>query len=466
MAYGVDLSGGEPILVRGVRSRCGAACSRLAADDPGFQADAAGGTVVAGCMLERESLTRWLQAPFASRSKARRTFPSLLDVNLPFPLDECVYRFIEAPGGRGGNARALAVAARQADVERRLAALKAAGVEPMVLDQEGLALWAYSLVELPDKALGPGGNAGAKPVRVVVYAGSDRVTLALGSGGRFTAAHSMRQPRADEVVRFLRGHFDAPPPALHWLWAGPAARDALAAQEMHREFSAKWPGPLHVVREPETFLARALAARAIAPDAFACNLRIGSLTHPMVVRRARRSELTTAAMLAAAGLVLCGIGGAWRWAAHRDEIRAQAAIVRLAAEISGLQKPPRGQEVLVAQRALDRNEQALAPFIRAFQPSLTVPLADLLLFAKQNNIAYDTLALRDKSVAIEGAADDWNQCGALSAHLAKLGFRVRLDRRGALAEDKVRFSIVPLDPAPAGAARGAAPVPAQKPPAP
>ena len=52
------------------------------------------------------SFSRWLTAPYARPAKARRVFPSLLDIQLPFPLEGCVLR-VPGPASRarGGHAR-------------------------------------------------------------------------------------------------------------------------------------------------------------------------------------------------------------------------------------------------------------------------------------------------------------------------------------------------------------------------
>lgn len=444
VCYGVDASGDTRIVVRGVRTRGRVNCTPVDGAAPALAADVASGrAVAAGCLLERESLTHWLDAPFPSMAKAQRIFPTLMDIRLPFPIEECAYALADFSSGGGRNARLLAAVARFEDVERRIAALEAMGVDAAVLDQEGLALWTQSLHEMP-MISGRQAEAGSGPVRVVVYVGPDRMTIALGRSEEFLAAYGARQARPDDASRFLQATLGTVPSSLQWVFAGPAARGRAPVEALYRELAAKWPAPLLVHADPETFLARALATRALLAGPLRCNLRTGRFTHPSVTRIRRRSALTTAALFLAAGLLLCGGNAAWRMAAARKEAQVQSALTRISSQISGLDKPPKGNELLVARRAFQAGSEKWAPFARAFEPSLTLTLRELLHAGQKHGLRFGGLTLRNGAVLIEGAAEDWNQCDKFSSWLEREGHPNKLERREALAEEKVRFTISPV----------------------
>ncbi|MCX6997673.1 MAG: hypothetical protein NTV49_11445 [Kiritimatiellaeota bacterium] len=97
--------------------------------------------------------------------------PSLLDVQLPFPLETCLYQFPVVRADAAGRIRALAVAARRTEIAAQLDRCRALDLDPVVLDHEGLALWTQSLVEIP---LAP------PALRVVAYLGAFRTALAVG----------------------------------------------------------------------------------------------------------------------------------------------------------------------------------------------------------------------------------------------------------------------------------------------
>jgi hypothetical protein len=401
-----------------------------------------GRAAVAACLLERESLTRWLQAPFPSRSKARKVYRSLLDVQLPFPLDDCAVAFLETARRKGENAEALAVVARAAHVEKRVAFLKGRGADPTVLDQEALALWTQSLLEMPGEPVKRGASANP-PVRVVVYAAPDRVTVAAGRGNRFEAAHTARPTAADEVGRFVLTRMAPDAGPVQWHWCGPIAENGSDVERLQRDLATSWPGAFRIHRDPGAFLARALATRALGAGLLRCNLRTGRFAHPLWVRQAERRAAVTALLLLLGGSLLCGVNIAWRVSLERQSARTQEAIRQLAGTLSGVTQPPRGAEVVVAQRAMERELASMAPFRRAFAPSLMATLRAILETAAQSGISCDTISIRENSVSIRGVADDWTQCERLSNRLTGMGYRIKMERKGDLAAEKVRFSIDP-----------------------
>lgn len=432
VALGVDVAAGRLIVARATRSGRGAAIAAVA--DPVAELAGAGPRVaVAACLPERESFSRWLEAPFASRSKARRVLPSMLDVQLPFPLAECVYRAVAETEAASGSCRTLVAVARLADIRRRLDSLREAGVDPHVLDQEGLALWARGLVEAPPEGGG---------LRVVAYWGEDRLTLAVGRGRELAAAHTMRQPRPDEIDRLLRAGAREPGPGGLWLWCGPSASDRASVEALHAAVSARWPGECRVADAPAGFLARALAERAICPAALPCNFRVGGLAHPGVVAMARRSAILVRVAFLALGLGLCGVNLAWQTAVGRREAAMRGEMGRLAASVAGSVRVPSGGEVLIARRALDREASALAPVLRLYRPSAASTLRDLIDQAARDGVALELVSIAPGSVAVEGVAADPAACERLAAGLRQAGYPARIERRESAGKGAVRFSII------------------------
>ncbi|MDP2989771.1 MAG: hypothetical protein Q8O57_04305, partial [Kiritimatiellota bacterium] len=91
VCYGVTLAGGVAVTVRAWCSSGGTV--RQAVLTPGESAQSGG--VTAGCLAVQESLTLWLNSPLASRAKAETVLPALLDIQLPFPVEDCLYQFVE-----------------------------------------------------------------------------------------------------------------------------------------------------------------------------------------------------------------------------------------------------------------------------------------------------------------------------------------------------------------------------------
>ncbi len=431
-ALGVDVAGGRLVAARAVRSGRGVTVTTVA--DAAAELESARGRVAVGaCLLERESFTRWLEAPFASRSKARRVLPSMLDVQLPFPLSDCAYHVVAEGLAASGASRMLVAVARIADIRRRLDALRGAGVDPHVLDQEGLALWERGLVESPPDGVG---------LRVVAYWSEDRLTLAVGRGRDLLAAHTMRQARAEEIDRLLRADAREPGPGGEWIWCGPAAADGPALEALHRAASARWPGAFRAVDQPAGFLARALAERTLRAGALPCNFRAGEFAHPGVVVGARRRATAARAAFLALGLGLCGVNLAWHTAVARREAGLRAEMTRAAAAVAGTSRVPHGSEVLMARRALDREAVALAPVLRAFRPSAAATLRDLIDRASRDRLVFEAVSVGPGTAAIDGVAPDAAACDGLVAALRAAGIAARIERRESAGGSRIRFSVV------------------------
>jgi hypothetical protein len=332
-----------------------------------------------------------------------------------------------------GKTRGLAAVARFADIDKSLATWRALGVDPHILDQEGLALWTQSLDELP-----PAAGAAEAP-RVVVYEGADRATLVVGRGAEFLGAHGMRQFNADQASRLLRTYFESPPPALRWIWTGSAAAAAARVKAQHAALSATWPGPLAIASEPEAFLARALACRALLGGPLRCNLRGGRSLHPALARRRQREPLVAAAACLVAGLLLCGVNIAWRNACERRDARIQAALTAVAREITP--RPQKGMELLDARRAMEARTALLRPLLDAADGSLVATLKSVLAAAREADVRYEVVALRHDAATLHGVSTNWAQCEQLKQRVAVLGLNVRLARKEDLKNGDIAFVI-------------------------
>jgi len=432
--YGIDLQGEKAVIVRGERRHGRATFATVSPRDPLFAEAIRARVPCVACLTARESLTRWLEAPFSSSRKAGRVFPTLLDIQLPFALEDCVYSFLSARGPRHVT-RALAVAARLEDVHKKLEALAALGIDPMALDHEGLALWTQSLREAPVE---PGEENG---LRMIVHLRGEPSTLVVGRGGEFLGAHPVRPGDAGQIRRFLKPH-GAPSGRTRWFWVGAGAQDARKVSDLHALLSREWPGPSAVPADPETFLARALAERALLAGPLRCNLRCGSLTHAATMARAKRRWASAAALFLAAGFILCGCGVAASVAARQREAAVDRAFRSLADSLAGFPVNAKGSAAIqkVGDKVHKKMEN-LKPFLNVFDPSLTVTLAALADSAKRNSLRLDRVSLGRDKVQVTGVARSWTGGDDLLAELQRWGYSAALDRKDAGADGKVPFSI-------------------------
>lgn len=426
-AVGVDSDADGLILMRATRRGKNPSYETISLGDL-----ASNDTVAAG-LFQRESFIKWLTVPLPSARKAERVFPSLLDVQLPFSIEDCGYALIMTrPTADQAGTRGLLVGARNGDIEKRLGELQAAGVNPHVLDQESLALWSQGLQEWP-----------ATPtVRVLVYLGTNRTTLVIGQGDEILGAHSLRQADPDQIFRLLKSTFPTTPATSQWLWTGPLAADPEAVQKLQTALATRWPGPMKVARDPKTFLARALAVRALVPSAFRCNLRGGSFTHPLIARRQGQRPYRAAAALMCAALLLIAVNLIWQVTSQHRLNRAQDRIRALAVDIAGSPRlVPRGQEVLISQRAIATQTRLMAPFLAAEQP-LAEALRTVLTIGRDEGLAIETLTLNGQTVVLHGLVPKWSQCERAVMRLKERGTNVKVERKDTpQGEERLAFVI-------------------------
>ncbi len=459
--YAVELSAGRLLVLKRSRSRKGFDEDVLfnqALDRSGVVPEdlsgrireevARGESVVAASMPVHESFTRWLQTPLTSFAKARKVLPSMLDIQLPFPLESCVYDILQLKNAGGRGVDALAAAARAQDVTARLGLYEKAGLDPVRLDHEGLALWTQSVREMPVER---------NSVRIVFHLGHGHSALVIGRGEEFVSAHSIRiglqdlaGGAADGPVRHLATRVQqllrAQPPdpgdgTMQWVWTGPGAEKPPVTASIQSALGDLGESRFLTHRQPESFLARAIAVRAMEGGPLGCNFRTGALAHPLEAAWESRSQSRQAVAVLLAGAILCGLNLSWRLLLRERTAAIQGAIRTAASELAQIANVPRGQEILVAKRAIEQRADQTAPFVDAFSVSPNAALVDILGVAASQKIVLDTLSLRSDSISMQGSADDWTRCETLVAAVRNRGLTADLQRQEAGADEKVHFAI-------------------------
>jgi len=433
-SFGIDENAGNPIIVRATRTGRSASFARATLAD---LASPHPRDAVAACLFQRESFIRWLETPIASPRKAGTVLHSLLDIQLPFAVEDCEIAILEinALPGRTGT-RGLVAGARSTDIAKRLDGLASTGLDPHILDQEAVALWSLCNAEFPPVK-------GASCARVVVYLGSDRITFASGRDGEFVAAHTMRQADPDAIHRLLKSSFPSQPETTQWIWAGPGAMNPDTVMSLHSALATRWPGGMNIVTEPETFLARALARRALVAGADRCNLRTGRFLHPLLIRQNQRRPYQWAIACFAAGLLLCLVNTVWLTAWHHRMAESQKALRTLAAGVMGSPYGIQaGQEVLTARRALDAQTKDMEPFLAGTEAPAKNTLALILSAARDEGVSIETMTLSLTHGVIHGLASKLAQGDRMALQIAHHGWTTTIERKeSAPGDDRTAFVI-------------------------
>jgi hypothetical protein len=432
VCFGIDISGGNPVVVRAERVRGKVVTSVVSTDVIG------GGAFVAGSLSVRESFVRWLETPFAAEGKARKVLPTLLDIQLPFPLEECSYDFI-AVRSEEETVKALAVGARADDVKSKIIDYEKLGVDVQVLDQEGVALWERGLEEFPVSGQQP------QQPRIMVNMNGERSTVVLGCGDEFISAHSVLTNDGGRVSRLLEvGLKGMQNGRTLWLFSGENAEDEDLVESFLSLAGDHWRGQKEIVQSPVSFLAKAIAARACMGTG--CNLRSGDLMHLDIRLLLKKELLAPVFALAAAGLLLIASNVVAVTVLGMKENRINTEFKDLANKVAGYRLDgAKGVDALKKVRSkVDERGVAARPFLVAFGRSLTGLMREIIEEGKKSDLKYEVISVSHVSeenggLLVKGTAPSWNGCDELAGMLRRKGYMVKIDRSDALADERIPF---------------------------
>lgn len=386
-----------------------------------------------------DTIVRRIRVPGVTRTRARKVLPSLLDVQLPFRVEDCAVVVPELRPRRNG-VEALASAIHRDALARRRAELAAIGVLPTALDVEGLAVW--------DAARREFGDPTPAETRAVIHATPVRWVCAFGGADGLDGVVVVRDPPADEssVTWSRAAQIIGSAVATRsgerqiWIWSGrPADTVVRWAQSMAQQRGHMATRHTVISAEPEIMLARALALRALEGAVGAANL-LDEDELPPDVRRARDViAILAAGGLSTASLMLVGVE-AWRLSAlARCERQLEDFVARQAREVAGLVRVQRGLEVRMAREVIERRLAALSPLDRLFQPSQTTVLAGLLRLATMMQIRLEVIELSDRQARIEGDAPDRDAARRVDDFLRMLGFKPKTEVGAVRPDGRVPF---------------------------
>jgi hypothetical protein len=451
-AYGLEISAGRLVLARAVRRGASQTLLVSASDSEesrrALQAVARevekGAAALAACAPAPQTVVRRLRAPFASVQKAAKVWASLLDVDLPFPVEGAVCAY-GAPRIESGGVVAVASAIRKSDLAAFDDSCRAAGFDPTHCDAEALALWDQHVVEAPPVRDGM--------PRAAVWLGADHVALSRGRGAEFMAAHVLRaSPLADSpggrqafeaawavrAPQILAAHLAETGGAeMDLWWTGPGAEDEVLVTRLRRALPAELALRHETHRQPTSFLARALARRA-AEDV-GVNFKTGEQAHPALLRvQAKNLKRVYLSVVAAAILVLALNGLESILRRHRAG-SLQRQLTSAAQAIAG-ENVPRGQEGLMVERAISRRDEETQAFRNALdadgvEGSLTRAIEE----ADSLGVEISRLALSPLAISIEGSAPGIQSIEELAERLRGQGWTVKSDSPGLAPGGRPRF---------------------------
>lgn len=435
---GLDLSGDGLQAVCVTRSAEGAAAV-LSPEAMAALLRDNGRCVVAVSMSIAQSICVSLELPFEDERRARRVLPSLLDIQLPFALEEAAYCF---PAVLEAGPTALAVVARHPDVNALLEGVRAHQADPQILDHEGLALWSGGL-RWHQQAHG-----GIPAELLVVSIAAGRVVLVHGREGRYRTALECQATDRATLTRLLstllgpraqRAAGGASTTRILVCGSGvDQADDAMAVIE-------QWGLPLSRPPEPATFLPEALARRALQGDGqpYPCNLRVAEHAHRGTARQGRRSLLVAAGLCWLMAVLL--VGGSLTTSlvlAQRSERLARQLDTELD-RTAGFNISAKGAAARQqALTAVAEERTRYAAVTRQFEPGLQRYFWQVLAQAHGAGLVVSAYSLNENGLLrLEGRVGEGGRLAVLEQWLQASGWSV--ESAGAVLPE-VRLVATPL----------------------
>jgi len=455
IAYGIDYAGSDCTVVRAKKRGRSISFETLVTakqtSDPAaasvFTSIATeqqkGHAVIVSAAPTQDSIIRLLQSPFPSVAKARSVLPSLLDVQLPFPLEQCVCQFVLSPQPRGENIRATAVAIPTDRISELIDHHRLAGFDPDIIDAEAIALWRFARpLFATDKA---------PRCHAVVYMGLDRTAVVYGRGGEPSASLGARTGWRDDtdptaldkltvrIRQFLAGAIGTSGETEpDFIVCGPRARHGMAGLMARLDVPAN---RHRLVEHAESWYARALASSALLPDPWSVNLRTGSLEHPNQRQRTSEANRGRHVVLRLAAILLIAVSLGSSALIRKQHTGLQQQVQNTARELTGAPMIPRGQELFIAEQFIVSSTERYRSYRQWFEPTAYPLFARIMTAAFQAKQQLETVSVRADSILVRGSGVDWNDPDRLARPMQQDGWNVEIEREEAGRDERVHYTM-------------------------
>jgi type II secretory pathway component PulL len=399
-------------------------------------------SLTVGCLPVSDTLTVWLETPFASVNKAKKVLPSLLDIELPFPLENCHYQIVDFHHTANKTVKGLAIVVRKQSLLKWIEKYQNNGMDPVILDHEGLALWEQALETIP---------ALPNEHSIFIYADTEHITIVNGYGSRFKNACSMEISETDsarqnineylpETERFLYSEIEQNK-KVRYIGCGVDAASKELISKLHSALSGKWTGTLNILEQQTHFLHNSLIRRALNPTKLFCNLRNADLTHNAVYKayNQRINRVMTIITICGLILILTSITVSIYLNNKIDFYKQQ--VTKLAQSLAPNTRIPYGLETSQVKQALTKRSDVIAPFINAFKPGTENVLISIMNYADSMGINFESLTLSEKNISLTGTAENWQQCDRFEKWLKTQGFKTEINTHQTIDEERFYFSI-------------------------
>lgn len=385
------------------------------------------GDVQAVALPVRLAFCRQIRSPFSSRRKTYKVLDTLLDVELPFAVEQCCTGIVSPFSSKSDQDKILISGCRRSDLERFLATLPD-GTRPLLIDHQGLALWTGSVVEIPP--------ATPDIVRLVIWLDDQNSCVAVGQGEQFIDAHPLRG-NPDEAFRRLLRHYAE---RLNNGWEALLSGDIQDSNNWQKTVE-ECGGSCRIHADPATFLVRNVALRALYSGAYRCNLAPDTATHPWVIAAKKRRDRQRGGLTAALAIITAFSAIIINNGASRIEKQMTAKVAALAEALAGYPVNARGEHAVTAvKNAVEQRQTAFLPLHYIAKPPITPRLNLLHSAADISGIRFSVINLTPQQLEITGISPNESVLQSLLSKLSQQGWHIARDDQNP-AENGIFFEI-------------------------
>lgn len=354
---------------------------------------------------------RRITSPLKSNRKTRRIIDSLLDIELPFAVEQCVTATVE--NRMEDAADIMVTGCKKNDLAAFLKYTK--NIDPVIIDHQGLALWTGSLHEIPPQK--------ESITRLVIWLDAENTCVAVGQGTVFIDAHPLRGDPVEAFNRLVRHYTDK----LENDWEAVIAGE-IADTGMWEAIIKERGGRCVMPHQPQSLLARSVARRALYEGAYRCNIHPAPETHVWVKNGLRKNDFIRGGT---AALIALAIGtGSICIQSRITEMEKQVSnrLTQLADETAGFNVSARGQHrIEVVRRAVAERRNQMQPLEYVSSPPVSPWLNLLYQKADSAGLRFSEISIAPYRIRISGQSPSRNATESLRQALLNDGWRISLN---------------------------------------
>jgi len=374
--------------------------------------------IVTASLSAEESYLIPLELPIKNKAKATRILPGLLDLQLPYSIDDTSYCFTEFRH-QSGETSSCALGARDVEISKALEALELQGIEVEALDHELFACWQYFTQRENNKA-----------PKILVLVEDNHIQLIAGKNQQPSlSAHIVLDPaNIDQNFRALRRTLKSSIEKLN----SEDTSLSVYLDENH-PYKAEIQQSLdrltvkHTLRSGVLyFISSALAQRALVAQEDSFSLLPASRRPASIDKKIARSSIGAAMAVGFSGLFLCAISVAWSYVVSAEDQALQHKLITKAQAMSGYDKIYKGKELRMVQQSLSEAVKKQSPFTQLFEASLLEPLSSILQRCKDTDSKLKKVKLSNKHLEINSLSKGLQGAEALKELAIDLGYNASI----------------------------------------